>query len=133
MVMTCVRARWLDRDHTQAIQTRRLGSSGERFQRHLSASADLVHLLLCVICLSYHISPSLETASSSFVRKIGFSRGAMSDATYNTISSSIHSIPCAPRVGIGKYCPFLILPPLFFGLGTAESCPILFRVPGELL
>jgi hypothetical protein len=89
--------------------------------------------LLCVICLSYHISPFLETASPSFVRKIGVSGGATSDATYDTISSSIHSIPCAPRVGIGKYCPILILPPLFFGLGIAENCPILFRVHGELL
>jgi hypothetical protein len=50
-----------------------------------------------------------------------------------TISSSIHSIPRAPRVSIRKYCPFLVLFPLFFGLGIAECRPILLCVQGELL
>ena len=57
----------------------------------------------------------------------------MSDATYNTISSSIHSIPRAPRVGIGKPCPFFIFSSLFFRLGIAERRPILFRVHRKLL
>jgi len=50
-----------------------------------------------------------------------------------TISSSIHSIPCATGVGIRKPCPFLVLSPLFFGLGIAKRRPVLLRVHGELL
>jgi hypothetical protein len=64
---------------------------------------------------------------------IGSSGGATSDVPYNTISSSIHSIPCASRVGIGEYRPFLILSPFFFGLGIAECRPVLFRIHRELL
>jgi hypothetical protein len=52
--------------------------------------------------------------------------------TLRTISSSIHSIPRAPRVSICKHCPFLVLSPLFFGLGITECRPILLCVHGEL-